>query len=202
MSVEAGMSNRERVRVLFVERIASSGVKPFGKQTVAQHIETLKKLGDYASHLSEQSLDALSDEVLGAAAAARGVCPSELAIRMMVDGKEPRPFEMAPIVTSWLASIEGPQAEAGGYLAQLYRHLRDHPRPVLVHDLTLVKKKAADDRQREAMVRERIERGRATDEERRWLSALVEDLRRARAIVEAGEIARREKKRAMEEGAK
>lgn len=197
MDTVSSMSNRERARALFVDRLSSSGVRPYGKQTVAQHVETLKKLGDYASHLSEQSLDALADEVLVAAAQAKGVCPSELAIRMMVDGKEPRPFEMAPIVTSWLASIEGPPADAGGYLAQLYRHLRNHPRPVMVHDLTAVKKQAAADRQREAVIRERAPRGGATEEELRWLSALVEDLRRARAIVEAGEIARREKHRAM-----
>ncbi|MCB5412455.1 hypothetical protein [Pseudogemmobacter faecipullorum] len=201
MEPEQIRSGRERARALFVERIASSGVIPYKKQTLAAHLETLRHVGDYAAHLAEESLVTLADEVLSAAARAKGVCPSEMVMRAMVDGKEPRPFEMAPIVTNWLASIEGPKAEAGAYEAQLFRHLRNHPRPVLPHDLTLVRQQADSDRRREAVVRERIENGGASEEERGWLAALVEDRRRARAIIQAGDAARREKKRAVEEGA-
>lgn len=201
MDSEAIKSGRERAKLLFVERIAASGVLPHKKQTLAAHLETVKHVGDYAAHLSEESLLTLADEVLSVAASAKGVCPSELVMRSMVDGKEPRPFEMAPIVTSWLASIEGPKAEAAGYEGQLFRHLRNHSRPVMAHDLTTVRLQAEKDRQREDVIRERMDRGRATDDERGWLGAMVEDRRRARAIIAAGEAARQEKKRAMEEGA-
>lgn len=187
-------TGREAVRLHFVQRLAGSGLKPAKGLTEAQHAEAQKKLVEFLSYLSVPSLVTLADQVLTVAGGkGRDSWPSELVIRQMAEGLEKRPVIMAPIVTSWLASIEGPKAEAGGYLAQLFRHLRTHPRPVMSYDLTQIRQQAADDRRREAVIQSRAEAGLTSEDDLRWRADLAEDLRQAREIIDRAARARAEK---------
>ncbi|VDC31400.1 hypothetical protein [Pseudogemmobacter humi] len=187
-------AGREAVRRLFVDRLAHSGLTLPKAMKPAAHEAVMKRLVDHLAYLSPQSLAVLADQVLSAAGGKdRNLWPSELMIRQMAEALERRPFEMALIVTSWLASIEGPQAEAGGYLVQMYRHLRSHPRPLLPYDRTTIRQQAVDDAQKIARIREKERDGVVPEIDRAWMAEMVEDQRRARAIVEAGAQARRRK---------
>lgn len=182
-------AGRDAVRRLFVDRLETSGLqrgKAGGKvMTEDQHAAMLKRLVDFLAYLDPASLEALAEEVLESATGPRkNQWPTELLVRQMAEGKERRPRELAPIVTSWLASIEGPKAEAGGYLVQLYRHLRKHRRPVLSYDLTQIKREAESDQSALMRIRERFDIGSAGAEDRAWLASWIEDEARARAIID------------------
>lgn len=185
------ITGKDAVRLHFVQRLAGSGLKLAREVTEAKHAETMRRLVDFLAYLSVPSLEALADQVLQAATGKnRDTWPSELLIRQMAEALEPRPFDMAPIVTSWIASIEGPKAEAGGYLVQLFRHLRSHKRPILPYDLTVIRRQGQEDDRRAAVIRDRIKDGVASEDDRRWLASLADDLARAQAIVDQGRAAR------------
>jgi len=187
-------TGREAVRELVIRRLADSGLQRSKGQTEADQAAMARRLVDYLSYLSRASLETLADQILDAAVGPkRSQWPSELMVRQMAEALERRPFEEKPIVRSWLASIEGPKAEAAGYLPQLFRHLRQHQRPILPYDLRQVQEVAVADRRRRTMVEERIRYDQATDDERRWLRGLIEDEAAAREIVERGQIARQQK---------
>lgn len=191
---EAG---RETVRQRFIARLATSGLKPHGKLTEAQQAEVGKRLVKFLAYLSVPSLDTLADQVLSVAGGkGRDAWPSELVVRQMAEALERRPFEQAPIVADWLSSVEGDRAEAGGYLVQLYRHLRDNPRPPLPYDMTLIKQRAAEDRRREALILEREHL--AVEADRVWRMEMAEDLRRAQEIVDRGRARRAQKQQAAD----
>lgn len=187
-------TGRDTVRELVLQRLSSSGLQRGKGLTEAEHEALLKRLAEYLSYLSRPSLEALADQILEAAAGPkRNLWPSELMIRQMAEALERRPFEEKPIVRSWLASIEGPRAEAAGYLVQLYRHLRQHQRPVLPYDLRQVQGQAVDDRRRRQLIEERIRYEQASDEERRWLVDFIGDEAAAREIVDRGRLTRERK---------
>lgn len=187
-------TGREAVRELVLSRLTASGLQRGKGLSSTEHDAMLKRLADYLSYLSRPSLEALADQILEVATGPkRNLWPSELLIRQMAEALERRPFAEKPIVRSWLASIEGPRAEAAGYLVQLYRHLRQHQRPVLPYDLRQVQARATEDRRRRQLIEERIGYGQASEEERRWLLTLVEDEAAAREIVARGRVARERK---------
>lgn len=192
-------AGRDVVRRIFIDRLEASGLRRGKGQggkvlTDEQHSAMLKRLVDFLSYLAPASLEALADEVLDSATGPnRNLWPTELLIRQMAEAKERRPREMAPIVTSWLASVEGPRAEAGGYLVQLYRHLRKHSRPVLPYDLTQIRRDAETDQRRLRLIRERIDLDLAGSEDRAWLADWVEDEGRARAIIDKARAQRAKK---------
>ncbi|RRH70021.1 hypothetical protein [Falsigemmobacter faecalis] len=187
-------TGREAVRELVLRPLAASGLQRTKGLTEAEHEAVLKRLADYLSYLSRPSLEALADQILASAGGPkRNQWPSELLVRQMAEALERRPFSEKPIVRSWLASVEGPRAEVAGYLVQLYRHLRQHQRPVLPYDLRQVQQQATDDRRRRRMIEERLRVEQASDEERRWLTSLIEDEALAREIVARGQITRERK---------
>ena len=99
---------------------------------------------------------------------------------------QPRPFRLHRIVTSWLASVEGPVADAGGYLVQLFRFLRRHCRPPTAYDLTSIKQQAAEDNRRLAMISDRTARGAASQDDEAWHAAYLADEQQARGFVTHG----------------
>ena len=194
MGGEQEITGRDAVRLHFVQRLAGAGLRLAKDVTDAKHADTMRRLVEFLAYLSVPSLEALADQVMQSATGkSRDVWPSELVIRQMAEALERRPFEQAPIVTSWLASIEGPKAEAGGYLVQLFRHLRAHRRPILPYDLTTIRAQAGDDARRAAVIRDREKDGVAGEDDRRWLAEMADDRAQAQAIVDRGTAARAEK---------
>ena len=181
------LTGRAAVRAHLVERLVAAGLRRAKGATEAEHARMLADLVDDLAWLSVPSLLALADQIMACAAGPKhDQWPSGLVVRQMAQALEPRPFEQAPIVTSWLASVQGPKAEAGGYLVQLYRCLRTIKRPVLPWDLKGVQDQAVEDRRRLVLIRERRAIGDDRPEDRAWAAAYAEDERLAQAIVDRG----------------
>jgi len=185
------VTGRAAVRRLFVARLAEAGMRRARGASVADHDALMERLVDHLAYMRPECLSVLADAVIGAGGGARrDECPSEVTIRNWAEGLQAKPWEERPIVRSWLASVEGPRAEAGGYLVQLMRHLRKRPVPPTPYDIRQIHAQAGEDQRTIGLIRGRIERGTATDTDRAELRAYLNDEALARDIVDAGKARR------------
>jgi hypothetical protein len=157
----------------------------------------IDRLVDHLSYLAPVNLDILADHMISHAAdatgPAKGCWPAEVLTRSWAHALQTMPPKRAPIVASWLRSVEGPTAEAGGYLVELYRHLIRHPVPVLAWTLTNIRGEAAENNRRIGLIQDRIERGTVQAADRAWLEAYRADEREARDLIDQGRILRQSK---------
>lgn len=187
----AGRSGRALVRDLLVDRLAEAGLQRRKGVSAEAQDRMLERLCDHLSYMNPENLRTLAELVIDHAdGPGRCVWPAEVLVRGMASALQARPVTQHRIVTSWLASVEGPVAEAGGYLAELYRFLLKHRRPPLAMDARQLREEAAENNRRRGIVLDRIARGAASPEDRAWLARLAEDLREAQAHVDAGRAAR------------
>lgn len=182
MEPEDRKAGRDRVRDLLVERVQSAGVRPARGRTQADHDALMKRLVERLAYMDADNLMTLAEAIIEQAGAAAH-CPSEVAVLEWAEGLQARPFAEKRIVRSWLASREGPQAEAAGYLVELYRWLRQHGRPLMRWDMRQVRADAEENLRRAERLRGRDD---LAPEDRHWLEARLRDERAARAIVRDG----------------
>lgn len=188
--VAAGLAGRAAVRVHLLARVAEAGVKPPKGKTVAETDEMLTRLVDLLSYMDPANLMTLAEHVLDHAALHGLRWPSEIEIRQWAFGMQPRPVTEKRIVTSWLASIEGPAAQAGGYLTELYLWLRLHGRPPAPYDMRIIRERSEDAERQKVILTDRAERGTIQPHDRQWLEARLRADAVARAIVARGEAGR------------
>lgn len=186
---EAVDSGRGLVRKVLIEPLCNAGLKRGKGQSERALAESLEHLIGQLDHMSAENLRTLADVVMDHAAAPGvgfGIWPAEVLIVGWAKGMQPRPFRLHRIVTSWLASVEGPVADAGGYLVQLFRFLRRHCRPPTAYDLTSIKQQAAEDNRRLSMIADRTARGAASQDDQAWHAAYLADEQQARGFVTHG----------------
>lgn len=186
---ERVISGRDAVRRILIDRLEAAGLARGRGVTAAQHEALMLRLVEVLAYMAPDNLATLAECVLDNATGGRW--PSELLIRQWAEGLQARPPEQARIVTSWLASVEGPRADAEGWLVELYRFLVRHRRPPTAYDRTLLQAEAREVARRREIVEGRIERGSAGDDDLLWHRAWMADRALARALVADG-AARRE----------
>jgi hypothetical protein len=202
-SADAGQDDigRGLVRRLLIEPLNVAGLKreyrpgKRGKDKrdceVAEqmHAAAMELLMRDLDHMNSDNLLTLCDSVLRQATLpgpAQGHWPAAVMIIAWGHGLQARPFRLHRIVTSWLASREGPIAEAAGYEVQLLRFLRRHQRPPTQYDLTECKALAREDNRQMCLIADRIERGVVQDADREWHAAYLADQQLARSMVDRG----------------
>ncbi|MCJ8139369.1 hypothetical protein [Falsirhodobacter halotolerans] len=178
---------RQAVRVHFVERLRDAGIQKPKGMAAGAFDQMLDRQVEWLAYMHTENLRTLAEQVLdNASGPKRDQCPSELVIRQMARGLQERPVQANRIMTSWLASIEGPSAQMAGHLVELYRYLRQNGRPPGPFDKIKINEAARNNSGTLARFRERMEHGTATEEERRWVVAYAADQREANDIVRAG----------------
>ena len=191
---------RELMRVHFAERLAQAGLQRPRGMTEDAFNQMMRRLVRGLSYLSLPSIETLADQVMDAAAGQkRNQWPSELMIRQMAQALEQRPLEYRPIVASWLGSVEGPRAIAGGYLVEMLRWLRAHSRPILPYDLRSIHEQANENRRRRQIITERRRAGDDREEDRAWLLEYAEDERQALGIIDRAQAARQARQEQVSE---
>lgn len=179
---------RAMVRALLVDRLSEAGLRRPRGVTADQLDKTLARLVDHLAYMHADNVETLAETLLDPAHG--GQWPSEVVIRQFAHALQPPPRRRHRIVTSWLASREGPQAEVEGCLVELFRFLLRHSRPPLPMDRRLIRDQAEANRREQALIRDRIERDVATDADREWLARYMADTSEARALVAAGQAVR------------
>ncbi|TMV86250.1 hypothetical protein FGG78_19995 [Thioclava sp. BHET1] len=191
MDAEARREGRERVRVLLVERLTDAGLRPVRRQRPSAYEEMWKRLVDHFAYMDAENLMTLAEQLMdNAEGKRRDECPAEVVIRNLGHALQSRPMEELRIVSSWLASVEGPIAEAGGYLVELYRWLKEKGRPPLQWDMRQIREAAQENNRTLILIRGRQERGEATERDRQWSVQYEADRRDAHRIVDAGKAKR------------
>lgn len=181
---EQEQAGKAAARALLVDRLVGAGLRRQKGVTQAAHDVALDRLVGHFAYMTSPNLETLAEVVIDNAT--DGVWPSEALIRQFGEALQARPVSEARIISSWLASVEGPVAEAQGCLVELYRFLRRHRRPPLPMDKRKIAEEGADNARRRDLVADRIARGVAQPDDRSWLAAWERDQREARGLVDQG----------------
>ena len=181
---EAKAEDRARVKALLIEPMRLAGVRRARGFSVADHEAAMVRLCDRLAYMTAANLETLAETLIDTAPG--GIWPGEQVVMSFARGLEKPPPAGNKIFNSWLASVEGPQAEAGGYLVELYRFLLRAHRPPFGNDEREIRSEAQANARRVELVRDRIARGTAGIEDRQWLQRYLADQQAARAIVEQG----------------
>jgi hypothetical protein len=191
MEGEEAAAGRAQVRDLLVDRVNAAGLVRRKGVTNAAHAALIDRLCGHLAYMTPDNLRTLAELVIDAGdGPGRTWWPAETTVRGLAEAVQARPLVQHRIVGSWLASVEGPVAEAGGWLVELYRFLRQHKRPPFAWDKRRLREEAAENNRRLGLLRDRVERNAAGPEDLAWLVSYAEDAREARAIVDAGRAAR------------
>jgi hypothetical protein len=154
--------------------------------SAGDHGARLRTLTDRLAYMTPDNLQTLAEVILENASGNPPAWPSEALVMQWAHAIQAAPPRERRIVTSWLASVEGPVAEAGGYLVELLRWLRRHRRPLTPNDLKRVRVEAADMQGRLLRIRERIAKGVPWPDDHDTLSVYLADLAQARQFVQSG----------------
>ncbi|MDO5621931.1 MAG: hypothetical protein Q4G24_10720 [Paracoccus sp. (in: a-proteobacteria)] len=175
---------RAAVRVHLIARLDEAGLTRPGKITAGAFDKLRGRMVDALAYMAPENLMTLAEVLIDLSP--DGVWPGEVIWRTQSRAIQMPPPAQSRIVSSWLASVEGPRADAGGYLAELYRWLVAHRRPPLDWDMRQIRGQAEENRRRADLIRDRISRNVAVEDDRRWLSGYLSALAEARAIVVGG----------------
>ena len=187
---EGDEAGRAAVGRLLVGRIAAAGLARGRGVSAADHAARLRALCDRLAYMAPENLQTLAEVILDNAEGTPPAWPSEALVMQWARALQVPPPRERRLVTSWLASRAGPEAEAGGYLVELYRFLLRHPRPPLPMDLRQLREQAAENNRTVTLIRDRIARDVVTAEDRDWLAAYVRDQGEAQALIEQGRLRR------------
>ena len=190
---QVNLPGRTRVRELYIARLEADGlVRPKGA-TVAEHEAFLQKLVERLSYLPGPDLTVLADCTLRRA---QGKQLNEWPVFATIWNlaqticRTPEPDEARHIMTTWLRSRGGPVARDGGYLVELWWHLRAFGCPPTQLQLDRIRAEAEENRRSRAQILARKDRGIATASDLYWLErhARAEDY--CLRLVAGGEEAR------------
>lgn len=177
-------TGRALVRARLIDRLNEAGLKP--RRGVRREVQeaTERRLVELLAYMTAANLETLAETLLDHAEG--GAWPSETLVRTWAKALQPAPAVRRPIVTSWLASVEGPRALAEGQLVELFRFLARKGMPPLAMDRRRIAEEASDNARRRARLEERQAFGALSDEDAEWLRRYETDRREALALVANG----------------
>lgn len=182
------LPRRAKVREYLIQPLERAGLVRPPKMTAAEHEAMLDKLQDRLGYLPPELLSTLAEVLLRLAEGPLlNRWPAFATIWNNAMRLMPPPDDEAHIMTSWLASIEGPVARSGGYLVELHEFLRRHGRPPGNYEMGKIREAAADNGRRRQRIEEWIAKGHAKGEDRQWLDWYLRRLAHCEALVRAGE---------------
>lgn len=144
------------------------------------HEKAIERLRGWLTYMSDDNLRAMRDLI--ARHAVKGVWPEEGLIRhwaMTLQCPPPRDCDYA---RSLIRSAMGRQAMAEGWAVELFQIAKRLGPPPGKYIISRLKQDADNNRHRRRVIRENIEAGRATNDERAWLAHWHAELAEVEAI--------------------
>lgn len=185
-------TKRGRVRRLLITPLEERGFRFKAGTPADKQRRYLDELADALGYMADDRL-AMLEECLRSKGdgAARCFWPAYATVVGFAEACQPRPIEEMPQLASWLGSVEGPRAAAEGTLVATFLFVERYKRPPFGDaDQRKVAKKAGELNDDMARVRDRIDRGYGSDEDRaklRWYDGIMA---RALKLVAAGDAKR------------
>lgn len=177
-------TGRAAVRRLLVDRLNAAGLQRPRGMAAAAFDQMQGHLCEGLAYMTGDNLMTLAETVIDNAQGGRW--PVEAVVRDFAKRLQRPPPKSNRIITSWLASVEGPKAVERGDLVELYQLLRAKPVPPSDFERRQLQERAQQNRRRVQLVREKKAAGVASAEETGWLDRYLADQEAARAIVEEG----------------
>lgn len=188
-------SARERVRRILIRPLLAEGAVRPRKVTAEAHEAELAKLAEKLAYLDAPMLETLAEVVRGMMGGARhNEWPAFLTIWGEATRLRQPPDDERHIMVTWLRSVEGPVAQAGGYLVELHGYLRKFGRPPNEFAMKQIRSEAEQNRRDMDRIRDRIARGVAGEGERAALAQYMRRLEACQQLVADG-AAKREDQR-------
>lgn len=192
---------RAAVRALLIEPVEARGMRRGHGITQEAHAARLDRIAAALAYMTAENLATLRDIVLAKAIGpGRDTWPPEVAVIGWGRDLQAPPARDERIISSWLASIEGPAAQEAGWHVELYRFLCARRLPPGRDDARRLRDAAYDNARTRQVYAERVTKGVATPAERGWLAEYDRDRRAAEAIIAAGMEARQARAAAADGG--
>lgn len=181
---------RQRVADLLIEPLTRKGmIRPAGMKADAfgAMCETLKSR---LAYMSPDKLQALAEVVeVNATGKARNRWPREVTVCNWAWRLQRPPASVSRLVRSYLQSEAGKAAARGGYLVELFEHLREFGVPLNEFTWSQIRAAADENRAKVKRIARAEELGRASLAAIQWRRDYMETRRRCLAIVNASEVA-------------
>ncbi len=176
-------TKRGRVRRLFVEPMQDMGFKRPPKMDEETFQKKLTRMTDYLTYMSDSGLRLLFDYMkVKGQGRDRSQWPSRASVYAYAELIEPCPIEKIPSMLSWFRSSAGLRAAEEDKLVETLEFIKKYKKPPTMDSMQKMIDRAAEDRRRMmAMSRDRIDRGVASDDDRKyvaWYEARLGDVRR------------------------
>ncbi len=184
---EVEKTGRAMVRDLLLAPLEQAGLRRGHGITQEAHAARLERIVTALAYMSAPNLITLASLVASNAQGGyKDSWPPEVAVINWGHSLQAPPLRKHSIMTSWLASVEGPKAQAAGHLVELFRHLRRTLLPPTPYQRRQIEAESDTNRRALARYRERMDADTANVDERAWVAAYLRDRASAEAIVAQG----------------
>lgn len=181
-------AGRNRVRDHLLKPIDECGMKRQRGQSVDEHKSMRARIVDRLFYMSGENLATLARLLMDQSS--KGQWPDEILVLGLAKRLQPPPMDQHPIVFSWLASVEGPAAVAGGFEVHLYRFLNEAKVPPNARQLARIREDAAQWDVEMQRIRQEISEGTVIGSDRANLEAFFKVRGHVHQIIADGQTRR------------
>lgn len=175
---------RALVRQVLLEPLTQGGMQRPRGMSVADHDRMLARLADKLAYLDRDKLAGLAALIIRLSEGKQGGhWPTEVQVLKWAWAMLPPPPSAHTYAQSLIRSAMGRRAMDEGWVVELYRAALKFGPPPQKYVIGQLQDEASDNQRRRQRVREWIEAGRATADERGWLSAWHRDMQECEALL-------------------
>ena len=183
MQNEAQNHGRAHVREHLIDPLIEKGMIKKRGVSDEEHKKKLVRIADKLSYMSARNLKGVCEfSILLAGGKHHNIWPDEISIMRLAYKLQRPPPRKSDYVQSLILSAMGDQAEDEGWLVELFQIARRLGPPPAKYIIAKLKDQARDNIKKRSVVKEFIAAGKATQQEKLWLSAYHEDLAECTAI--------------------
>ena len=177
---------KERVRQYLIDPLVSGGMVRKRGQKVEEHDKMLASLEARLAYMFEDRLKALAEVVERyAEGPKKNIWPAEVSITNWARRLQEPPASESRLVRSYLQSGAGEAAVKGGYLVELFFHLKKWGAPPNEYSMKNILADADTNGRRLRVIEGQREDGRASPRDLEWLARYMETRRRCLDIIKA-----------------
>lgn len=177
---------KERVRQCLIDPLSQKGMVRKRSRSVDDHEVMLASLEARLAYMMEDRLMALAEVVERfAEGPKKNIWPAEVSIRNWAVRLQEPPAGQSRLVRSYLQSGAGDAANTGGYLVELFFHLKKFGTPPNVYTASQIKQQAEENRRKRVAIQRDNETGRAAPRDLAWLQGYMDARHRCLDIINA-----------------
>lgn len=172
MEGEELRAGKARVLEHLIDPLNAIGMVRKKGMTLETHKSVLDSIAARLAYMETNFLQALAEVVEAHAVGPdKDQWPSVTNITGWARSLQQPPASESRLVRSFLQSAPGRRAVDGGYIVELRKFLKKHGCPPSDFNMTHIRNEADENSRQRMRIKENINVGRATDQERQWLDA-------------------------------